>query len=423
MRPFPEISKSGLFAFLLIGCTLAAIPSAQAQFSELAQLNNSPLQILPLYDFAAAQAADPADSICQRFAAGSVAQTPPQLVSQNGLLEVTFHFRTTVDAQGLTRYCYVTDTGLESPTLVVNPGDQLTLHFENDISGTAASASARQMPGMVMRHASAAASGDCNAQTMDATSTNLHFHGFNASPTCHQDEVLHTLIAAGQTFDYSVQVPANEPAGLYWYHPHPHGFSEGQVIGGASGALIVQGIQNFNPAVAGLPTRVFMIRDQKLTAAEQSISGGVKPANDLSLNFVPVTYPNYQPAIIQTPALEKEFWRVANTSADTLVDLQYLINGTAQQITVVAIDGVPLTDASGNPTTSIKTDAVLPPGTRAEFIVTTPPAGATAQLVTLTWNNGTGFDIDPGRPLADIVASASSGRRSCCSSGVRYAAS
>ena len=47
MRPFPEISKSGLFAFLLIGCTLAAIPSAQAQFSELAQLNNSPLQILP----------------------------------------------------------------------------------------------------------------------------------------------------------------------------------------------------------------------------------------------------------------------------------------------------------------------------------------------------------------------------------------
>ena len=65
MRPFPEISKSGLFAFLLIGCTLAAIPSAQAQFSELAQLNNSPLQILPLYDFTAAQAADPADSICQ----------------------------------------------------------------------------------------------------------------------------------------------------------------------------------------------------------------------------------------------------------------------------------------------------------------------------------------------------------------------
>ena len=220
--------------------------------------------------------------------------------------------------------------------------------------------------------------------------------------------MLHTLIAAGQTFDYSVQVPANEPAGLYWYHPHPHGFSEGQVIGGASGALIVQGIQNFNPAVAGLLTRVFMIRDQKLTVAEENTSGGVKPANDLSLNFVPVTYPNYQPAIIQTPASEKEFWRVANT-VDTLVDLQYLIDGTAQQITIVAIDGVPLTDASGNPTTSIKTDAVLPPGARAEFIVTTPPAGATAQLVTLTWNNGTGFDIDPGRPLADLVSSASSG--------------
>ena len=29
--------------------------------------------------------------------------------------------------------------------------------------------------------------------------------------------------------------------------------------------------------------------------------------------------------------------------------------------------------------------------------------------MTLTWNNGTGFDIDPGRPLATIVSSASSG--------------
>jgi hypothetical protein len=50
------------------------------------------------------------------------------------------------------------------------------------------------------------------------------------------DEVVYTLVQPGQEFDYSVQTPANEPAGLYWYHPHPYGFSEGQVQEGATGA-------------------------------------------------------------------------------------------------------------------------------------------------------------------------------------------
>ncbi|MBV9696589.1 MAG: multicopper oxidase domain-containing protein [Gammaproteobacteria bacterium] len=41
----------------------------------------------------------------------------------------------------------------------------------------------------------------------------------------------------GDTFDYTVQIPGDEPIGLYWYHPHPHGCSNGQVQGGAAGAL------------------------------------------------------------------------------------------------------------------------------------------------------------------------------------------
>ena len=66
------------------------------------------------------------------------------------------------------------------------------------------------------------------------------------------------LIQPGQSFDYNVQIPQNEPPGLYWYHPHPHGFSEGQVQGGATGALIVEGLQNVDPALAGLTERTFV---------------------------------------------------------------------------------------------------------------------------------------------------------------------
>ena len=49
------------------------------------------------------------------------------------MLEVSLHFKTAVDQQGLMRYCYVTDDGLESPTLHVFPGDQLIIHFYNDL--------------------------------------------------------------------------------------------------------------------------------------------------------------------------------------------------------------------------------------------------------------------------------------------------
>ena len=168
-----------------------------------------------------------ADQVCARFASGSATSAPPELESQNGVLEVTFKFLTTTDSQGLVRYCYVTDTGLEAPTLRVSPGDQLIIHFQNDLP-----VASGNMAGMKMTLSARDTGGSsaCNG-TMSATATNIHFHGTNVAPACGQDEVIHTLIQPGQSFDYNVHIPQNEPPGLYWYHPHPHGFSEGQVQG------------------------------------------------------------------------------------------------------------------------------------------------------------------------------------------------
>ena len=61
----------------------------------------------------------PAEQICPRAAPGSTVQNPPELRSQNGVLEVTLHFRyqATTVGQGPPRYCYITDDGVESPTL------------------------------------------------------------------------------------------------------------------------------------------------------------------------------------------------------------------------------------------------------------------------------------------------------------------
>ena len=342
-----------------------------------------------------------ADQVCARFTTGSVVSDPPALQSQNGRLEVTMKFQTVTDSQGLVRYCYVTDTGLESPTLIVNPGDTLLIHFQNALPAASSSGS-DNMAGMKMALSSndsptTATSSACNG-AMGANVTNIHYHGTNVAPVCGQDEVIHTLIQPGQSFDYNVTIPATEPPGLYWYHPHPHGISEGQVQGGATGALIVQGLQNPIPALAGLPEHTFVIRDQLLPGSEANDAD--IPAWDLSINFTPVTYPSYTPAVIQTDPGQQELWRVANTGADTILNLQYIVNGTAQPMLVYAIDGYPLSSGTGSSQTTIQ----LGPGARAEFVVTTPNIGDPAQLVTQYQNTGPDGDFDPGRPIADVVS-------------------
>ena len=100
---------------------------------------------------------------------------------------------------------------------------------------------------------------------MTPDSTNLHFHGLTVPAICHEDDVLKTAIQPGDPpFEYRFQIPADEPPGLYWYHPHIHGFTKAQVLGGASGAMIVEGIERTNRELAGLPERVMIVRDQDL---------------------------------------------------------------------------------------------------------------------------------------------------------------
>jgi FtsP/CotA-like multicopper oxidase with cupredoxin domain len=351
----------------------------------------------------ATSGSDAADQVCARFATGSTVTAPPELKSSGGTLEVTFNFQTVTDAQGLVRYCYVTSTGLEAPTLRVNPGDTLIIHFNNHLPVTAATSASDNMAGMKMALTpnDSSTSSVCNG-VMSADASNIHFHGTNVAPVCGQDEVVHTLVAPGQSFTYNVQVPSNEPPGLYWYHPHPHGFSEGQVQGGATGALIVEGIQNVDTALAGLTERTFVLRDQVLPASEANDSN--IPAWDLSINYVPVTYPSYTPAVIMTNPAQQELWRVANTAADTIMNLEYIVNGVAQPVQVVAIDGYPIISGSSGQASVGETSVLLPPGARVEFVVTTPNVGDQAQLSTQYWNTGPDGDYDPTRTLANIVS-------------------
>jgi len=323
----------------------------------------------------------------------------------------------------------VDEKDLEAPTLRLHPGDELILTLKNGLrpalkNGLQPALKNGLRPGQDdLRPADGTSAahhhaitpgkngaGACQTKELTAASTNLHFHGLNIPPTCHQDDVIHTLVQPSDAgFEYRVKIPRSQPPGLYWYHPHPHGYSEGQVLGGASGALIVEGIEGVRPELEGLPERVLVLRDQLIPGrrADADDSGGA-PGKNISLDFVPISLPLGLPAILAVQPSQREFWRVLNASADTYFDLQLLYRksdqreSVAQNLELMALDGAPLKKGhNGN-----RTNILLPPGGRAEFLVTTPPEGAFAQMVTRSYDTGPDGETDPYRAIANIVSRA-----------------
>jgi FtsP/CotA-like multicopper oxidase with cupredoxin domain len=366
----------------------------------------------------------PMREACARPQIGGLVVEPPDVWSKDGLLEISLTALNAIEPDGSSRYCFVDERGWESPNLRVKPGDTVIIHLKNGMTVTA---------GIEVGHAHSTTIGACtNGTTMSAVSTNLHFHGLTILPVCHQDDVLKTSLAPGDSFEYRFRIPEDEPPGLYWYHPHIHGFSKQQMLGGASGALIVEGIERAKKEVAGLPERVFIIRDQDLMNPNSPPSksepvvpkfmvdrdgdstnngtGFGKPAKDLSINYVPVPYPDYPPASIQMKPGERQLWRILNASAITYLNLQVLFGHSPQALGLVAMDGVPigygLESQSAGEAVNWQTHVGIPPGARVEFIVQGPAEGQTALMVTRTVDTGPGGENDTNRALATIAATA-----------------
>lgn len=385
---------------------------------------------------------------CFRPSPGGTVLEPRDLRSRHGVLRLSLTIHNHREADGAVRYCYLLDDGSESPTLRLHPGDLLILRLRDalmdipPLSGSAPvapnpvpqghSMSMAQPATISLHPASAHGPRDpCSGALMSPVATNLHFHGLTVPARCHEDDVLMTSVLPGEPpFEYRFRIPRDEPPGLYWYHPHIHGYDDAAVLGGASGALIVEGIERAAPMLAGLPERVFVIRDQDLLNpnappsksepvvpkllidrdgdAANNGTGFGKPAKDLSINFVPVPYPDYPPAVVRIRPGERELWRVVNASTVTYLNLALLYGNrhVPQRLGIVAIDGVPL-HYGGSPAPPVAwVDHIgIPPGARAEFVIPGPPPETPALLVTRTIDTGQGGENDPNRALAVLNAS------------------
>jgi FtsP/CotA-like multicopper oxidase with cupredoxin domain len=361
----------------------------------------------------------PVANPCQRFKAGGVVQNPPALFSSNGVLSVRFSYQQTTDSVGRLLHCFMTPNGLEDPTLHVKPGDTLNITVTNNTPASPL--------GQMFNPP------NCGDDTVEFTppaagansvgsSMNIHYHGTNVTPQCHGDNVTKTVINSGSTFQYGFTFPTDEPSGLYWYHPHIHGLAERDLLGGASGALVVDGIENTQPAVSGLRQRVLVIRDQTQLQglAEGPGNCGVDvPFQDISVNYVPIDSHRsssgtvtFTPAALRMNPGETQFWRVSNSTSDTILELQVLYDGVPQTLQLVGIDAVPVNSQDGTgpghliPVTHFR----IPTAGRVEFLVRAPAATVrVAQLITNNINTGPQGDCDPTRAIFNVVLSNDSG--------------
>jgi suppressor of ftsI len=318
---------------------------------------------------------------------------PPVVKAVDGVAK--FSLIANIDpATGLPSFQYEYMHGV-APTIDINPGDT----FEITLSD--------QLP----------------PSTGMASLANLHFHGLTVSPEGHADNVLGMLAKPGQTLHYVVHVPLNQEPGLYWYHMHVHGETSYQVgEGGASGAIIIEGLTRHLPILAKMKQRLIVVRStgigQNVPARNPGMDDDMDSMGDSSQSQGDIDKPlfsnidhcthkdgltttlngAYHPVITIAPG-EKQFFRVVNATGHKTLRL----NVAGEKVEVVAEDGYALDTYPGTPSTITESDVVIPPASRAEFIVTGPASGR-AKFQTLCYYTGPNGDADPYIWLGDLVA-------------------
>jgi FtsP/CotA-like multicopper oxidase with cupredoxin domain len=122
-----------------------------------------------------------------------------------------------------------------APTIIISPGETVRITLNNKLPQSDSSCPTA-LPNVNVPHC--------------FNRTNLHAHGLWVSPTGNSDNVL-LSINPSVSFHYEYNVPADHPAGTFWYHPHLHGSTALQVSSGLAGLLLVRGDRLPTPQSTG----------------------------------------------------------------------------------------------------------------------------------------------------------------------------
>lgn len=240
---------------------------------------------------------------------------------------------------------------IPGPTLRVRGGDTLRLTQVNGLPPNPAH------------------TGDHN-RPHDFNSFNLHTHGLHVSPSGDADNVHRAFaprtadeVAAGAPeprYVTTVDVPPDHPAGTHWYHPHLHGATSVQIVGGMAGVLVVEGDVDEVPEIAAAADIVVCVNELRLKDGRvpDFTSGG-------ALAAVPATYTvngAVNPTLTLRPG-EVQRWRLVAATAFGALSLQVTCGESKLTLHQIAQDGVTF------PAVVASDTVTLAMGNRADVLV------------------------------------------------------
>ncbi len=328
-------------------------------------------------------------------------------------------------------------------------------------------------------------------------SSNLHTHGLLVRPTHgagaspYGDYVLdlampslgdrldacganvtHGVDNERDSLTYLIQIPSDRwqdpttsgshPSGLFWFHPHPHGYSASQVRGGTTGLITIGQLSDYLASNQGAPfgrkanMRFFMLKDTQVERKDAKANyaysygygaqqTGHDPVAKKDVSFAycgdtslltesaatnrgecakstpknidretardgrwlftvnGVVYPR----IVDADPEQPEIWRLANASANTSYRLQVRrdpsktcdVPGNCLPLRILSKDGVSINEPNGKQANTTM-EILLMPGSRVEIMLEAKPTDAEFHLVTAGAN--TGGDAWPAIALASV---------------------
>jgi len=253
-----------------------------------------------------------------------------EIASKDGILQLTLVADEKLIKYGNTTRWAMTYNGIfPAPTLRANPGDTLKITLVNKLN----------------------------------QATNLHTHGLHVSPTKNSDNPL-VMVAPGETFNYKIKIPLTQKSGTFWYHPHHHELSAGQVASGLAGVLVVEDALDQKAIIKDSTERLIVLADPRIgktsavaaTSGMDLMHGRSGPNTLINGELVPAFS-----AVGSTP----ERWRIVNSCVS-----QY------QAISIPGAEVFQVSSDSSRLSKVMRTNQVtLTPGQRTELIISAPKAG------------------------------------------------